>query len=142
MKELRFPWLHWHSFAANILPSVLPQDPPLVGHPWVTGDKPDGAEVCENSVAIPGIRRWTRARFDQLLANGGVLEDPRRILVQLLGTPSVNLVTGPRESRSLGPGDPVVLPRAFFVDIEGLGRSSGCPPRRRCRCPSRSTGRT
>lgn len=122
MKELRFPWLHWHSFAANILPSVLPQDPPLVGHPWVTGDKPDGAEVCENSVAIPGIRRWTRARFDQLLADGGVIEDPRRIMLQILGTPSVNLVTGPRESRSLGPGDPVVLPRAFFVDIEGLGR--------------------
>ncbi|MFP5369900.1 MAG: hypothetical protein ACLGI3_04020, partial [Actinomycetes bacterium] len=24
MKELRFPWLHWHSFKANILPSVLP----------------------------------------------------------------------------------------------------------------------
>ena len=51
-----------------------------------------------------------------------MVEDPRRILAQLLGTPSVNLVTGPRESRSLAPGDPVVLPRAFFVDIEGLGR--------------------
>jgi hypothetical protein len=122
MKELRFPWLHWHSFAANILPSVLPQDPPLVGHPWVTGDKPDGAEVCETSVAIPGIRRWTKARFDRLLADGGVIDDPRRIMAQVLGTPSVNLVTGPRESRSIGPGEPVVLPRAFFVDIEGLGR--------------------
>ena len=127
MKELRVPWLHWHSFAANILPSVLPQDPPLVGHPWVTGDKPDGAEVCENSVVIPGIRRWTKARFDRLLVDGGEIGDPRRILEQVLGTPSVNLVTGPRESRSLRPGDQVVLPRAFFVDIEGLGRILGLP---------------
>jgi hypothetical protein len=122
MKELRFPWLHWHSFAANILPSVLPEDPPLVGHPWVTGTKPDGAEVCELQVAIPSIRRWTRVRFDRLLADGGVIDDPGRILLQVLGTPSVNLVTGPRESRSFAAGEEVVLPRAFFVDIEGLGR--------------------
>ena len=128
MKELRFPWLHWHSFAANILPSVLPKDPPLVGHPWVTGTKPDGAEVCELQVAIPSIRRWTSARFDRLLADGGVIDDPGRILLQVLGTPSVNIVTGPRESRSFGPGDEVVLPRAFFVDIEGLSRILRLPP--------------
>ena len=128
MKELRFPWLHWHSFAANILSSVLPEDPPLVGHPWVTGDKPDGAEICENSVAIPGIRRWTRVRFDRLLANGGVIDDPGRILLQVLGTPSVNIVTGPRESRSLPPDVDVVLPTSFFVDSEGLAKILGLPP--------------
>ena len=27
MKELRLPWVHWHSLAANILPSVLPAGP-------------------------------------------------------------------------------------------------------------------
>jgi hypothetical protein len=120
MKELRFPWLHWHSFKANILPSVLPKDPPLVGHPWVTATKPDGAEVCELSVAIPGIRRWTRARFDRLLADDGVIEDPRRIMLQILGTPSINIVTGPQQTSALAPGDDVILPTAFFVDLEAL----------------------
>lgn len=42
MKELRFPWLHWHSKAAPVLPPVLPREP-FVGHPWVTGDSPQKA---------------------------------------------------------------------------------------------------
>src|SRR4051794_30322435 len=33
MKELRFPWINWPPQAANILPSVLPTDPPLTNHP-------------------------------------------------------------------------------------------------------------
>jgi hypothetical protein len=104
MKELRFPWLHWHSKAANILPSVLPQDPPLVGHPWVTDRNPQGADICELAVAKPGITRWTQARFQRLLADSGagpgVIDDPRRIMVQVLETPSVNLITSNRS----GPG--------------------------------------
>ena len=121
MKELRFPWLHWHSKKANILPSVLPEDPPLVGHPWVTGLAPQGAQTCEVDVAIPGIRRWTRTRFDQLLADGGVVDDPRRLLLQVLETPSVNIITSNRESRAaVKPGPPVDLPQTFFVDSVGL----------------------
>ena len=142
MKELRFPWLHWHSFAANILPSVLPEDPPLVGHPWVTGSKPDGAEVCELQVAIPSIRRWTRARFDRLLADGGVIDYPHRILLQVLGTPSVNLAPdrgragpSPRVRRSYSPGP------SSSTSKDSAG-SSGCPRRRPSPSPSRSIGGT
>jgi hypothetical protein len=120
MKELRFPWLHWHSKAANILPSVLPKDPPLVGHPWVTAKNPQGADICEIAVAKPGIIRWTKARFERLLADGGLLQDPRRILTQVLGTLTVNLITTGTESRAVVAGDPLVLPQTFFVDSEGL----------------------
>jgi len=127
MKELRFPWLHWHSKAANILPSVLPQDPPLVGHPWVTDKNPQGADVCEIAVAKPGVLRWTKARFQQLLGNDGVLADPRRILAQVVGTPTVNLVTSNKESRVAAAGEPVVLPQTFFVDSEGLTEVLGFP---------------
>jgi hypothetical protein len=120
MKELRFPWLHWHSKAANILPSVLPQDPPLVGHPWVTDRNPQGADICEIEVAKPGITRWTTARFAQLLAGDGVIDDPARIMVQVLDTPSVNIITSNRESRIAVAGEPLVLPQTFFVDSEAL----------------------
>ena len=128
MKELRFPWLHWHSKAANILPSVLPKDPPLADHPWVTGRDPQGALTCEISVAKPGIVRWTRARFARLLADGGVVADPRRIMVQVLGTPSVNLITSQTESDAAARGGTVDLPQTFFVDSEGLTEILGLRP--------------
>jgi hypothetical protein len=127
MKELRFPWLHWHSKAANILPSVLPEDPPLVGHPWVSARNPQGADICEIEVAKPGITRWTAARFAQLLAGDGVIEDPGRILVQVLGTPSVNIITSNRESRDAVAGEALVLPQTFFVDSEALTELLGLP---------------
>ena len=130
MKELRFPWLHWHSQAANILPSVLPRDPPLTNHPWVTGRDPRGALTGEISVAIPGIRRWTRARFARALADGGVIDDPGRVMVQVLGTPSVNLISSQTESRAAAGGGTVDLPQTFFVDSEAITESLGlaAPP--------------
>jgi hypothetical protein len=128
MKELRFPWLHWHSKAAPILPSVLAQRPPFVGHPWVTGENPQGADVCEIEVAKPGIERWARHRFDRFLADGGRIDDPARILRQVLATPSVNIVSSQTESRDAAPGRPVDLPQTFFVDSEGLTEVLGLLP--------------
>jgi hypothetical protein len=126
MKELRSPWLHWHSRAANILPSVLPADPPLVGHPWVSSRNPQGADICEVAVAKPGINRWTRARF-QRLVDDGVVDDPGRVMVQVLDTPSVNLIASNRESRDVAAGGPLVLPQTFFVDSEALTEVLGLP---------------
>ena len=128
MKELRFPWLHWHSQAANVLPSVLPADPPLTGHPWVTGRDPKGALTCELAVAKPGIRRWTRVRFQRLLGDGGVVEQPAGVLEQVLGTPSVNLISSQRESRAAQAGADVDLPQTFFVESEALTEVLGLRP--------------
>jgi hypothetical protein len=127
MKELRFPWLHWHSKAANILPSVLPEDPPLVGHPWVTARNPQGAEMCEISVAKPAIARWTKARFEQLLTGDGIIDHPSRIMVQVLATPSVNIIASNRESRDVVAGEPLALPQSFFVDSGALTEILGLP---------------
>jgi hypothetical protein len=49
MKELRAPWLHWHSPAASILPSVFASDNPLRNHPWFRALEPLGAITCEAS---------------------------------------------------------------------------------------------
>jgi hypothetical protein len=139
MKELRSPWLHWHSKAANILPSVLPADPPLVGHPWVTARNPQGAETCEISVARPGIRRWTKSRFEQLLAGDGVIDDPGRIMAQVLATPTVNIVASNRESRDVVAGEPLFLPQTFS-SIPGHSPScSACRRRRGSPSPGRCT---
>jgi hypothetical protein len=127
MKELRSPWVHWHSKAANILPSVLPEDPPLVGHPWVTARNPQGAETCEISVARPGIRRWTKSRFEQLLAGDGVIDDPCRVMAQVLTTASVNIIASNRESRDVVAGEPLFLPQTFFVDSGALTEMLGLP---------------
>ena len=128
MKELRFPWLHWHSKAAPILPSVLPEEGGFAGHPWVTGDNPQGADVCEVEVAKPGIERWARHRFDRMLADGGRIDDPARILRQVLRTPSVNIVCSQTESRDTAPGRSVDLPQTFFIDSEGLTEVLGLLP--------------
>jgi hypothetical protein len=126
MRELRFPWLHWHSQAANILPSVLPPDPPLANHPWVTGSNPRSAAELELAVAKPSIMRWTRVRFDRL-RTAPMIDDPERVLTQVLGTPSVNIVTSHTESGAAGAIGSVDLPQTFFVDSEGLTEVLGLP---------------
>ena len=59
------------------------------------GDRRQSAEgdICEVEVAKPGIERWTRHRFDRMQADGGRIDDPGRLLRQILGTPSVNIVS-------------------------------------------------
>jgi hypothetical protein len=120
MKELKIPWLHWHSFETDIEPTVFAEGDGRRTHAWFN-DK-DGAEVCEVDVAIPSIERWGRARFDRIIAEGGTVSDPRRVLKQVLGTPTVNLTSSRAES-----GDPdakggVALPGSFFVSSDALAR--------------------
>jgi hypothetical protein len=126
MKELRAPWINWHSPDAAIQPSVFEEGDPLVTHPWFTGREPGGALVCEQAVARPSITRWARARFDKLAAAGAV-ENPARILEQLLETPTVNLVCSHTESANAANESVVDLPQTFFVDSETLTELLGLP---------------
>jgi hypothetical protein len=119
MKELRAPWINWHSPDANIQPSVFAADDPLRDHPWFAQKEPLGAFICETAVARPSITRWAKARFDGLAATGTV-EDPARILRQVLESPAVNLVTSHTESANAKNQDSVDLPQTFFVDSEAL----------------------
>lgn len=119
MKELRAPWINWHSPDANIQPSVFAADDPLRDHPWFAQKEPLGAFICETAVARPSITRWAKARFNALAARGTV-EDPARILRQVLQSPAVNLVTSHTESANAKNQDTVDLPQTFFVDSEAL----------------------
>ncbi|MDQ3983157.1 MAG: hypothetical protein M3271_10810, partial [Actinomycetota bacterium] len=103
MKELRLPWVHWHSFTVNIFPDAFPKGDSRRKHPWFT--KKLGAETCEVSVVMPSIRRWTAARLDQVIGANGAVADPARIVEQVVTSPTVNLASSTRESAGAGPLD-------------------------------------
>lgn len=117
MKELEIPWINWHSFEATIPASVFPPGDPLRTHPWFDDKK--GADICELEVAIPSMKRWGRARFDRI-ADSGTVEDPRRVMQQVLGTPTVNLISSRAESREPDEKGGVTIPPTFFVSANAL----------------------
>lgn len=126
MKELRAPWLHWHSPDAPVTASVFAADNPLRNHPWFQHRDPLGAFACETEVARPSVQRWTRARFATLRERGRI-DRPARIMQQILGTPTVNLITSHTESRVAVDADEVGLPQTFFVDSQALTELLGLP---------------
>lgn len=118
MKELKIPWNNWHSFEAQIPASVFEEGDTRQTHPWFT--EKQGAEDCETAVAIPSMERWARARFQRIIANGGALSDPGRVLEQVLGTPTVNLISSRAESRSPDVKGGVKVPPTFFLNSDAL----------------------
>lgn len=115
MKELRLPWVHWHSFTVDIFEDAFPKGDARRKHPWFT--KRLGAETCEIEVVMPSITRWTSARFNQVIGANGKVSDPARVVEQIVTSPTVNLASSTRESQGVGPVD---LPPGFFVDFDGL----------------------
>jgi hypothetical protein len=131
MKELKLPWINWHSPNANIFATAFADDDDRCEHPWFTDKEPGGALTCELAVAKPGMERWARARFQALTENGGAIRDPGRIMEQLLSTPTVNLFSSRTESRAAaGSSDAFDLPGTFFVDADGFAAVGldGPPP--------------
>jgi hypothetical protein len=120
MKELRFPWVHWDSPAAKVVPSVFAEQD-LLDHPWVANRAPGGAYTLEEDVAKPAIRRWTKARLEALVS-GNSEETPRRVLEQVLTTLTVNLASSITSSVAAVSGavPTVDLPETFFVDSAAL----------------------
>ncbi|MGH2840048.1 MAG: hypothetical protein ACRDKY_04395, partial [Solirubrobacteraceae bacterium] len=113
MKELRRPWINWHSVVGLIFDTIFAPDDELRRHPWFAGKQ--GADIFETTVARPSIRRWTKARFEVRA------EPARRVLRQIVESATVNLISSQNESRfALSAGDPVRLPQTFFVDSEAL----------------------
>lgn len=127
MKELQAPWINWHSVDANIFEDVFAADSPLRSHPWFVNKVPQGALVLETQVARPSIERWTSLRFEKLLASGGTIDRPSRIMEQILDTPTVNLISSRTESLKAPTSASMDLPGAFFIDTEGLNSLLGLP---------------
>jgi hypothetical protein len=126
MKELRSPWINWHSPDGPVQPSVFAEDDPLRNHPWFIGREPGGALTCERAVARPAITRWAKARFDKL-ADAGEINDPERVMRQVLDTPAVNLVSSRTEAATAAQVETIDLPPTFFVDSEMLNEVLGLP---------------
>lgn len=121
MKELKVPWVNWHSPFAQI-PATSLASQGLDTHPWVKRLEPGGGYTLEDETVRPGIIRWSAARADAITA-GTSAETPARMLEQLLSTLTVNLISSQTTSVSAVGGSSVQvdLPSTFFVDADMLG---------------------
>lgn len=128
MKELRFPWVHWHSSAQAIRADVLEDgQEELVDHPWFA--EASGAQELERGGVMPAIRRWTTARLAAAVAPDGTVAAPRQIMESFLGTPTVNLVSSEIQASQIASGAVAEfdVPHAFFVNTECLNGILGLP---------------
>lgn len=125
MKELKSPWIHWHSMASRIPDdSLAPGDPLRQEAIWLERQP---AQRLEAEIIRPGIERWNEARFGTCQAEGRLHRLPE-FFRQVLGTSTVNLVSSPHESRTLTPGKPMTLPLTFFVNSDALVDELGLDP--------------
>lgn len=118
MKELKFPWNHWHSVAATVPPEIFAEGDPARDDLLFTGKS--GAEVLETAVVIPGVERWTQSRFAKTVKPDGTVENVPQLLRQLFETTTVNLISSTTQSRAVDPAGLVDLPATFFVDVDAL----------------------
>lgn len=124
MKELKRPWVHWHSPDAVMDRRDFQAGDPRAEHEWFSLKR--GAYELEESVAKPAVIRWNRERVERIAASGK-LEKPAQIFEQIVGAPAdrlprptVNLTSSmTRWSQALA-GEDVVLPLTFFVDLDSL----------------------
>lgn len=120
MKELKLPWINWDSPNARIFASAFSPNDDRRSHPWFTRKEPGGAYTFELAVAKPAMTRWAKVRFQALLANDGEIDDPARVIEQIVDSPAVNLFSSVRESDIASSTGILDLPQTFFVDADGL----------------------
>jgi hypothetical protein len=116
MKELKTPWMHWHSQAATINADVLAPNDPLRDEPLYRDRA--GAEKLETFIRA-GIARWNKARFEKRIVDGQ-LTRAQEFLRQVLVTTTLNITSSAQESRVLQSGDLLRLPRTFFLNTDAL----------------------
>lgn len=126
MKELRQPWVHWHSPAAGIAPEALHPEDPLRHEPLFLERRT--ANQLETTIVRPGIQRWNRARLRRALQEDGTLTDVRLFFRQLLETTAVNLATTDQVSRLIEDEDEITLPITFFLNTNALFDTAGLEP--------------
>ena len=125
MKELKFPWLHWHSPSAAISDEVLAPGDPLRQEPlWINRSL---ADDFERTVVRPGITRWKDSRFERL-TTGGTLTMLPDFFRQVLGTSTVNLASSSTSAAAVTGGASVKLPATFLVDVDALLGVIGLDP--------------
>jgi hypothetical protein len=117
MKELKRPWVHWHSPAARILDSVLAPGDPLAAEPlWTARSQ---ADEFERAIARPGIQRWTSARLTRCMSDGTLTRLPE-FMRQVLESSTINLASSPTSHPALAAAARVKLPLTFFINSDAL----------------------
>lgn len=115
MKELKFPWAHWHSQSSTISRANFAKDSEFNTHP-IFGIS-NGAEELEPIVKT-GIRRWTQSRIKEDIKNTWFENFPAYFR-QILTPTSVNLASSSTEFRR-AEKKVLGLPTSFFMDIDCL----------------------
>jgi hypothetical protein len=113
MKELKAPWLHWHSMSAGIRDEVLAPDDPFRNHRFWRAK--ESAHLLEMDIIRPGIRRWNDARLNRCTANGRLTRLPE-FMRQVLETSTINIASTAARSATVAPTQDIRLPMGFFLD--------------------------
>jgi hypothetical protein len=116
MKELKAPWIHWHSQAAAISDAALaPNDPLRAEAIWTSRAQAENLELLVRA----GVRRWTEARLDRSTAGGSII-NLRSALRQVLDTSTINLVSSAVSRSALNRATEITLPITFFFNADAL----------------------
>jgi len=118
MKELRDPWIHWHSQAQSIPFESFGPDNPLRYDTLLQNRS--NAENLELSVIVPLIERWTNRRLDKQLSKGNKITGVIHLMRQILSSTSFNLVSSQQPSSLINNDSLVPIPTELFIDKEGL----------------------
>lgn len=126
MKELKFPWVHWHSMTASINDDVLSPDDELRKEKlWV---EKLGGQDFEIQIARPGVVKWNESRFIKNLDSNGFLENCKDFFRQVVDTTTVNIVTSKEESQSITNDMLIRIPETFFFNMDVLMDEIGLEP--------------
>jgi hypothetical protein len=117
MKELKQPWVNWHSEASRISDAALALGDPLRQEPLWKNRSP--AEAFETEVVRPGIRQWTNSRIAAQTRQGRLQHFPH-FARQVVETTTVNLISSPVSAAALTNVEQVPLPITFFVNTDAL----------------------
>ena len=109
MKELKVPWVNWHSSFARIFASAFGPDDPVANIP--VHEQGARWRVHLRVRLAPAITRWAKARLEALTASAAPIARPARIIEQIVTTPTINLISSPQESQAAAASsDPAELP--------------------------------
>ena len=115
MKELKFPWAHWHSMSNSIPRDAFDADSEFNTNPLF--GIISSADKLEPIVKT-GIRRWYKSRIKNDL-NGTTLDNVETYTRQLFGSTTVNLISSGIEFHRIK-NDSIALPGTFFYDLDGI----------------------
>nr|WP_315246656.1 hypothetical protein [uncultured Flavobacterium sp.] len=126
MKELKFPWIHWHSMNASINDDVLsPNDNLRNEKLWINKS---GGQDFEIQIAKPAIVKWNNSRLQNLIDTNRMLNSCHDFFRQVVTTTTINIVTTKEESKSINTDSNVRIPETFFFNKDVLIDEIGLEP--------------